>query len=91
MDPVHPLPLVYAKMAGGVIKMTNNLAENEHKRRWTDSLDGSGMRSSEAADVASGELEAVATAAVAEEEPGPGAAATAVTGTTSKMETSRHM
>jgi hypothetical protein len=27
MDPVHPLPLVYAKMAVGVIKMTNNMAK----------------------------------------------------------------
>jgi hypothetical protein len=43
LDPVHPLPLVYAKMAGGVIKMTNNRAENEHKRRRTDSLEGSSM------------------------------------------------
>jgi hypothetical protein len=46
-DPVHPLPLVYAKMAGGVIKMTNNMAENKHKRRRTDSLEGSGMSGSD--------------------------------------------
>jgi hypothetical protein len=47
-DPVHPLPLVYAKMAGGVIKMTNTMAENEHKRRRSDSLEGSGMSGSDA-------------------------------------------
>jgi hypothetical protein len=48
LDPVHPLPLLYAKMASGVIKMTNNMAENEHKRRRTDSLEGSGMSGSDA-------------------------------------------
>jgi hypothetical protein len=47
-DPVHPLPLVYAKMAGGVIKMTNAMVENEHKRRRSDSLEGSGMSGSDA-------------------------------------------
>jgi hypothetical protein len=47
-DPVHPLPLVYAKMVGGVIKMTNAMAENEHKRRQSDSLEGSGMSGSDA-------------------------------------------
>jgi hypothetical protein len=33
---------------GGVIKMTNNMAENEHKRRRTDSPEGSGMSGSDA-------------------------------------------
>jgi hypothetical protein len=39
-DPVHPLPLVYTKIVTGVVKMTNTMAENEHKRRRTDSLEG---------------------------------------------------
>jgi hypothetical protein len=48
LDPVHPLPLVYAKMAGGVIKMMNSMAESEHKRRRIDSLEGSSMSGSDA-------------------------------------------
>jgi uncharacterized membrane protein YgcG len=39
-DPIHPLPLVYSKIVTGIVKMTNTMAENEHKRRRTDSLEG---------------------------------------------------
>jgi hypothetical protein len=47
-DPVHPLLLVYTRIVTGIVKMMNAMAENEHKRRRTDSLEGQDMRSNNA-------------------------------------------
>jgi hypothetical protein len=47
-DPIHRQPLVYSKIVTGVVKMTNNMAESEHKRRRTDSLEGQEVRGNEA-------------------------------------------
>jgi hypothetical protein len=32
-EPIHPKPLVYAKIATGIVKMINNIAESKNKRR----------------------------------------------------------
>jgi hypothetical protein len=46
--PVHPKPLVYAKIATGIVKMLNKIAENENKRRRTNSLEEQGVSGNDA-------------------------------------------
>jgi hypothetical protein len=47
-DPIHPKQLGNSKIASGVIKMINNMADMEHKRRRTDSLESSGSGGNDA-------------------------------------------
>jgi hypothetical protein len=41
-EPIHPKPLVYAKIATGVVKMMASLAETENKRRRNKQPRGAG-------------------------------------------------
>jgi hypothetical protein len=47
-DAIHPQQLLYSKIASGVIKMINKMADMEHKRRRTDSLESSGSGGNDA-------------------------------------------
>jgi hypothetical protein len=47
-DPVHPLPLVYAKIATGMVKMVISMTDNYSKHRRTSSLEGPSMSGNDA-------------------------------------------